>query len=161
MRRVFNFVNVRALFVFVIAALVPAVARPQGAAPLAPQALMSKLKWRCIGPFIGGRVVTVAGVPGNNNLFYAGTVGGGVWKSTTEGVTWECITDGKLPGPNSSIGAVAVAPSDPKTIYVGTGEADIRNTMIPGGGVFQINRCRANMAGNRIEGDAFGQPDCR
>jgi len=137
MRRVFNFVNVRALFVFVIAALLPAVARPQGAAPLAPQALMSKLKWRCIGPFIGGRVVTVAGVPGNNNLFYAGTVGGGVWKSTTEGVTWECITDGKLPGPNSSIGAVAVAPSDPKTIYVGTGEADIRNTMIPGGGVFK------------------------
>jgi photosystem II stability/assembly factor-like uncharacterized protein len=98
---------------------------------------MSKLKWRCIGPYIGGRVVTVTGVPGNNNLFYAGTVGGGVWRSTTEGVEWECITDGKLPGPSSSIGAIAVAPSDPKILYVGTGETDIRNTVIPGDGVFK------------------------
>src|SRR5437016_10533771 len=127
MRRVFNFVNVRALFVFVIAALLPVVARPQGAAPLAPQALMSKLKWRCVGPYIGGRVVTVTGVPGNNNLFYAGTVGGGVWKST-DGSQWENITDGKLPGPSASIGAVAVAPSDPKILYVGTDETDIRKT---------------------------------
>jgi hypothetical protein len=75
---------------------------------------MSKLKWRSVGPYIGGRVVTVTGVPGNNNLFYAGAVGGGVWKSIDEGVEWENITDGKLPGPSSSIGAVAVAPSDPK-----------------------------------------------
>ena len=67
---------------------------------------MSKLKWRSVGPYIGGRVVTVTGVPGNNNLFYAGAVGGGVWKSIDEGVEWENITDGKLPGPSSSIGAV-------------------------------------------------------
>ena len=98
---------------------------------------MSQLKWRCVGPYIGGRVVTVTGVPGNNNLFYAGAVGGGVWKSTDEGVEWENITDGKLPGPSSSIGAVAVAPSDPNTLYVGTGEADIRANMIPGDGVFK------------------------
>ena len=97
---------------------------------------MSKLKWRSIGPYIGGRVVTVTGVPGNNNLFYAGAVGGGVWKST-DGSEWENITDGKLPGPSSSIGAIAVAPSDPKILYVGTGETDIRNTVIPGDGVFK------------------------
>ncbi len=128
--------NVRALFVFAIAALLPTVARPQGSAPLAPQALMSKLKWRCVGPYIGGRVVTVTGVPANKNLFYAGTVGGGVWRST-DGSEWENITDGKLPGPSSSIGAIAVAPSDPKILYVGTGETDIRNTVIPGDGVFK------------------------
>src|SRR5881397_648451 len=93
MKSVLSFMNVRALFVFAIAALLPAVARPQGSAPLAPQALMSKLKWRCVGPYIGGRVVTVTGVPGNNNLFYAGTVGGGVWKSVDNGVEWKNITD--------------------------------------------------------------------
>ncbi len=98
---------------------------------------MSKLKWRSVGPYIGGRVVTVTGVPGNNNLFYAGAVGGGVWKSADEGVQWENITDGKLPGPSSSIGAVAVAPSDPKILYVGTGEADIRSDVIPGDGVYK------------------------
>ncbi len=98
---------------------------------------MSKLKWRCVGPYIGGRVVTVTGVPGNNNLFYAGTVGGGVLKSTDNGVEWENITDGKLPGPSSSIGAVAVAPSNPNILYVGTGEADIRADVIPGDGVYK------------------------
>ncbi len=137
MRRIFGFVNLRALFVFALAALPPTLARSQGPEPLAPQALMSKLKWRSVGPYIGGRVVTVTGVPGNNNLFYAGAVGGGVWKSTDQGVEWENITDGKLPGPSSSVGAVAVAPSDPKILYVGTGEADIRNDVIPGDGVYK------------------------
>lgn len=140
MRGVFAFVNVRALLVFVLAALLPALAgsqSSQSSGSLAPQALMSKLKWRSVGPYIGGRVVTVTGVPGNANLFYAGAVGGGVWRSTDEGVEWENISDGKLPGPSSSIGAVAVAPSDPKTLYVGTGEADIRSDVIPGDGVYK------------------------
>ena len=112
------------------------LARSQCAEPLPPQALIGKLKWRCVGPYIGGRVVTVTGVPGNRNLFYAGTVGGGVWKSS-DGAEWENITDGKLPGPSASIGAIAVAPSDPNILYVGTGEADIRNTVIPGDGVYK------------------------
>ncbi len=137
MKNVFGFVNVRTLFVFAFAALLPALAQSQQSKALATQDLMSKLKWRSIGPFIGGRVVTVTGVRGNNNLFYAGTVGGGVWKSTDNGVEWENITDGKLPGPSSSIGAVAVAPSDPKILYVGTGEADIRANVIPGDGVYK------------------------
>src|SRR5437764_13453305 len=129
--------NIRSLHFVVTAAVFVTFAGSQGSAePVSSQKLISKLKWRCIGPYIGGRVVTVTGVPGNNNLFYAGTVGGGVWKST-DGAEWENITDGKLPGPSHSIGAIAVAPSDPKILYIGTGEADIRNTVIPGDGVYK------------------------
>lgn len=137
MRRLFDYLNARALLVFAIAAVLPVLAGSQSSGPLTPQTLISKLKWRSVGPFIGGRVVTVSGVPGNDNLFYAGTVGGGVWRSTDEGLQWKNITDGKLPGPSSSIGAVAVAPSDPMTIYVGTGEADIRSDVIPGDGIYK------------------------
>src|SRR5436305_13125607 len=136
MKNVFRFVNVRALFIFVIIALLPAAARSQKPASLPSQTLISKLKWGCVGPCSGRRVVTVTGVPGNNHLFYAGTVGGGVWKST-DGAEWENISDGKLPGPSASIGAIAVAPSNPNILYVGTGEADIRNTVIPGDGVYK------------------------
>ena len=97
----------------------------------------AKLKWRSVGPYIGGRVVAVAGVPGERNLFYMGAVDGGVWKSTDYGVTWANITDHTLPGTSDSIGAIAVAPSDSKVIYVGTGESDIRGTFITGDGVFR------------------------
>jgi photosystem II stability/assembly factor-like uncharacterized protein len=105
--------------------------------PVTPQALMSKLTWRSIGPYIGGRVVAVTGVRGNANLFYAGTVGGGIWKSTDEGIRWDNISDGTLPGTSSSIGAIAVAPSNPNVLYAGTGETDIRNTVIPGDGIYK------------------------
>ena len=137
MRRFFGFVTVRVLAVFALAGLLPALAISQNTASVPAQALMSQLKWRSVGPAIGGRVVAVAGVPSNANLFYAGTVGGGVWKSTDEGLQWKNITDGKLPGPSASIGAIAVAPSDPSTIYAGTGEDDIRNDMIPGDGMYK------------------------
>ena len=85
--------KIRTLPVLVATALLSTLARSQGAEPLPPQALIGKLKWRCVGPYIGGRVVTVTGVPGNRNLFYAGTVGGGVWKSVDNGVAWKNITD--------------------------------------------------------------------
>jgi photosystem II stability/assembly factor-like uncharacterized protein len=98
--------------------------------------LMSKLQWRSVGPYIGGRVVAVAGVPGQDNVFYAGAVGGGVWESTDYGLNWKNIS-GKLPGTSASIGAIAVAPSEPSVIYAGTGEDDIRNDMIPGDGVYK------------------------
>lgn len=137
MKRAAGLLTLPAFVVLVIAVLLPSQARSQEQKPLPAQTLMSKLKWRCVGPYIGGRVVTVTGVPGNNNLFYAGAVGGGVWRSSDQGVQWENITDGKLPGPSSSIGAVAVASSEPNTLYVGTGEADIRANVIPGDGVFK------------------------
>ena len=98
---------------------------------------MSKLEWRSIGPYIGGRSVAVAGVPSNPNLFYFGGVEAGVWRSTDYGLSWENITDGKIPGVADPIGAIAVAPSNPSVIYVGTGEADIRGDFDTGAGVYK------------------------
>src|SRR5690242_19378798 len=83
--------------------------------------LFSGLRWRLAGPFRGGRSLSAAGVPGEPSRFYFGAVGGGVWRSDNAGRTWEPIFDSE---PVASIGAVAVAPSDPQVIYVGTGEAD-------------------------------------
>jgi photosystem II stability/assembly factor-like uncharacterized protein len=108
------------------------------AAPSSPsQQLMSKLKWRSIGPYIGGRAVAVAGVPTDRDLFYFGGVQGGIWKSTNYGQSWENVTDGKIPGVADPIGALAVAPSNPKIIYAGTGEADVRSDFDTGDGVYK------------------------
>ncbi len=100
-------------------------------------AAVSALKWRSVGPYIGGRVVAVDGVASEPNLFYMGAVDGGVWRSDDYGVSWTNLTDGSLPGDSNSIGAIAVAPSEPKRIYVGTGESDIRGDVITGDGVFR------------------------
>ncbi|MFI5102050.1 MAG: hypothetical protein ACHP9V_01640 [Terriglobales bacterium] len=99
-----------------------------------PPELVNGLKWRLIGPFRGGRVVAVAGVPGDLATFYFGSVNGGIWKTTDAGVVWKPIFDGQ---PVASIGALAVAPSDPKTIYAGTGESDIREDLSSGSGVYK------------------------
>jgi len=103
------------------------------AQPVPPE-LMNGLKWRLIGPFRGGRVVAVAGVPGDSTTFYFGAVNGGIWKTTDAGVVWSPIFDGQ---PVGSIGALAVAPSDPKIIYAGTGETDIRSDLSSGNGVYK------------------------
>jgi photosystem II stability/assembly factor-like uncharacterized protein len=113
--------------------IAPASAAPAGN-PEAP--LTSKLQWRSIGPYIGGRVVAVAGVPGRN-LFYFGGVDAGVWKSTDYGVKWENITDAKLASSSASIGAIAVAPSNPNVLYAGSGECDIRADFVTGDGVYK------------------------
>ncbi|MDE2482646.1 MAG: hypothetical protein KGN02_10695, partial [bacterium] len=100
---------------------------PAGAGSAAPATSpTSVLAWRNIGPWIGGRVVAVAGVPGSPNRFYMGGVDSGVWESTDYGLTWKNLTDGRFPVTSNSIGAIAVAPSNPKMLYVGTGESDIR-----------------------------------
>ncbi len=114
------------------AALLPAAA--SSAAPVAP-APATALAWRNIGPWIGGRVVAVAGVPSQPNRFYMGGVDGGIWESTDYGLYWHNITDGKFPVRSNSIGALAVAPSNPNVIYAGTGESDIRGDMITGEGM--------------------------
>ena len=92
------------------------------------------LRWRMIGPFRGGRVNSVTGVPGQPNTFYFGSVGGGVWKSTNSGRTWLPIFDSQ---PISSIGAVAVAASNADVVYVGTGESDMRSQILYGNGMYK------------------------
>jgi photosystem II stability/assembly factor-like uncharacterized protein len=103
------------------------------AQPLDPS-LYSSLSWRLIGPFRGGRVTAVTGVPGQPNHFYFGSVGGGVWETRNAGRTWDPIFDKE---PVASIGAIAVAPSDPNVIYVGSGEADIRSSFSTGNGMYK------------------------
>jgi photosystem II stability/assembly factor-like uncharacterized protein len=128
----------RLLSVTLVAAFLIMPFRVHAAATnLSLEQVMSKLEWRSIGPTIGGRVVAVAGVPSEPNVFYMGGVEGGVWKSDDYGRSWENITDGKIPGIADSIGAIAVAPSNPNIIYVGTGEGDIRGDFDTGDGVYK------------------------
>jgi photosystem II stability/assembly factor-like uncharacterized protein len=96
--------------------------------------LFSGLQWRLVGPFRAGRVVAVTGVPGSGSTFYFGGVDGGVWKTTDAGTVWKPMFDNE---PVASIGALAVAPSDPNVIYVGTGESDIRSDLSSGDGVYR------------------------
>ena len=86
--------------------------------------VLSTLEWRLIGPYRGGRVTTVAGVADNPMLYYMGAAGGGVWMTENAGATWENISDKHFKV--GTIGAVAVAESDPNVLYVGTGESPIR-----------------------------------
>ena len=98
------------------------------------QSLYSSLKFREIGPFRGGRSCAVTGVDGNPNLFYFGSTGGGVWKTTDGGKTYKNISDGYFGG---SIGAVAVSKSDPNVIYVGGGEVTVRGNVSSGYGIWK------------------------
>jgi photosystem II stability/assembly factor-like uncharacterized protein len=92
------------------------------------------MKWRLVGPFRGGRVEAVAGVPGNPYVYYFGAVAGGVWKTTNAGLSWTPIFDHAS---NPSIGAIAIAPSDPNVIYVGTGEPCLRGDITDGNGMYR------------------------
>jgi photosystem II stability/assembly factor-like uncharacterized protein len=94
----------------------------------------SSLRWREIGPYRGGRAAAVAGVPSQPGVYYFGSVGGGVWKSEDSGRVWQNVSDGFFGG---SIGAVAVAESDPNVIYVGTGEKTVRGNVSHGDGVWK------------------------
>jgi hypothetical protein len=94
------------------------------------------LKFRSIGPAIGGRVARVAGVAGQPLVYYAATAQSGVWKSEDGGIRWKPLFDDQ---PFLSTGAIAVAPSDPNVIYVGSGEANIRGNVQPGVGIFRSN----------------------
>ncbi|MEM7116711.1 MAG: glycosyl hydrolase [Chloroflexota bacterium] len=97
--------------------------------------LTNLLRWRCIGPFRGGRVVTVAGDPNDIGTFYFGACAGGVWKTTDAGTYWHNVSDGYFN--TSPVGALAVAHSDPNVIYAGTGETTIRIDVSTGDGVYK------------------------
>jgi photosystem II stability/assembly factor-like uncharacterized protein len=96
--------------------------------------LFKGMQWRQIGPFRGGRALTIEGVPGEPDTYYFGAVAGGVWKTTDGGANWKPLFDKE---PISSIGAIAIAPSDHNVIYAGTGEAAIRGNTSYGTGVFK------------------------
>ena len=99
-----------------------------------PESLYSEMKWRMIGPFRAGKVNAVAGVPGNPGVYYFGANGGGVWKTTDGGTVWKPIFDEE---PVASIGALALAPSNPNIIYVGSGEGLQRPDLSVGDGMYK------------------------
>jgi photosystem II stability/assembly factor-like uncharacterized protein len=119
---------------------VVAVAIAYAYAPVRAQqldtSLYSEMRWRMIGPFRGGRTVGAVGVPGQQNVFYIGVNNGGVWKSTDFGHIWKPIFDDQ---PTGSIGAIAVAPSNPSVVYVGSGEGLQRPDLSTGDGMYRSN----------------------
>jgi len=113
-----------------LATLQAPVARAQ--APVDPSAY-ARMQWRYIGP-VGNRVSSVAGVPGDANVYYAGAASGGIWKTTDAGIHWDAIFDDQ---DVSSVGALAVAPSNPNIVWAGTGEPWIRSHISVGNGVYK------------------------
>jgi photosystem II stability/assembly factor-like uncharacterized protein len=126
----------RRLFAFCIAFVLfsPAVSIAAPSGDRIAASYFTLLHWRLIGPFRGGRALAVTGVLGEPNHFYFGAVDGGVWESLDAGRTWNPIFDDQDVG---SIGSIAVAPSSPRTIYVGTGEADMRSDIAYGDGMYK------------------------
>ncbi|MBU6416450.1 MAG: hypothetical protein KJS83_04695 [Xanthomonadaceae bacterium] len=112
----------------------PAAAASTSSAAGARSMPFGALHWRLIGPFRAGRTLAVTGVVGQPNHFYMGAVDGGVWETIDTGRTWQPIFDSEDAG---SIGAIAVAPSDPNVIYVGTGESDMRSDIAQGDGMYK------------------------
>ena len=121
---------------FVIALGFGALALPAGALLAQPAApgVYQDLAWRMIGPLRGGRTRAVAGVPSQPSVFYVGAVNGGVWKTDDAGRSWRPIFDAE---PTQSIGAIAVAPSDPDIIYVASGEGLLRPDLSVGDGIYR------------------------
>ena len=124
----------RSVVVAVCAVLVAVPALAAGVTDVAPTAAPSGLEYRLIGPALGGRVARVAGVAGDPLTYYAATAAGGVWKSINGGTAWKPVFDGQ---PVSSVGSVAVAPSDPNVVWVGSGEANIRGNVGEGNGIYR------------------------
>ena len=98
--------------------------------------LLKAFQYRSIGPYRGGRCAAVTGVPSQPFVYYYGSTGGGVWKTTDGGINWESVSDGSVFG-TGSVGAIAVADSDPNVIYVGMGESPIRGNVSHGDGVYK------------------------
>src|SRR5689334_8907898 len=119
-----------ALFCLLVCSFISTAIRAQGPG----SDLFQGMKWRMIGPFRGGRTVGAAGIPGQPNVFYIGVNNGGVWKTDDYGRTWNPLFDDQ---PTGSIGTVALAPSDPNVIYVGSGEGLQRPDLSVGDGVYK------------------------
>ena len=119
-----------------------------------PRTPLNSIKWREIGPWRGGRSSAVSGVPGQPLVYYMGASGGGVWKTTNGGASWTNLSDEQFH--IGTIGAIAVAPSDPNVVYVGTGESPIRGvTTQQGDGAYRSTD--AGKTWSRIGLDGTGQ----
>ena len=123
-----------AVFTLLVAPSVVIAQRGGGSQP-ASVGPFGALRWRSLGPARGGRSIAVAGSDARPYEYYMGATGGGLWKTTDAGTSWRAVTDGLIQ--HSSIGAVAVAASNPDVVYIGTGEADIRGNIIQGGGAYK------------------------
>ncbi|MGA7614319.1 MAG: glycosyl hydrolase [Thermoanaerobaculia bacterium] len=131
--------SVVSTFALLMLLALPALARPaksakDSAKAAVDPALFESLQWREIGPYRGGRADAVTGLPSQPNVYYFGSSGGGVWKTTDGGENWTNVSDGFFGG---SIGAVAVADSDPNVVYAGTGEETVRGNVTAGSGVWK------------------------
>lgn len=116
--------------------LLVALALPLTAVPAIAQSngIQLNLPFRDIGPAIsGGKATAVAGIPGNYNVYYVGTGGGGLWKTTNGGASWDAIF---AHGPSGSIGTIELSPKNPQVVWLGTGETDLRNAAVDGRGLF-------------------------
>ena len=100
-----------------------------------PKELYGGLHWRNIGPFRAGRCIAVTGVYNNNKIYYAGAVGGGVWKTTDGGVNWHVVSDSTFT--SASVGAIEVAQTNPNVVYVGMGEVEMRGNISFGDGMYK------------------------
>ena len=118
------------LAVTALAALAPAATQDVPT----PADLLDGLSFREIGPYRGGRSAAVAGIDADPNTYYMGAAGGGVWKTTNAGRSWENVSDGSFGG---SIGAVAVSEWDPNVVYVGGGEKTVRGNVGHGDGLWR------------------------
>ena len=119
--------------------------------------LLSAMEWRFVGPFRGGRVTTVTGVPDNPQLYYMGATGGGLWKTENAGLSWENLSDGHFNV--GTIGAIAVAESDPNVLYVGTGEKSIRGvTTSHGDGMYKSTDAGRTWTHARAAGGRADRP---
>jgi photosystem II stability/assembly factor-like uncharacterized protein len=107
---------------------------PDAPKPGGPPAEFTYLKYRLIGPDVGGRMARAAGVPGDPLTYYAAAAAGGVWKSADGGYTWNSVFEEQ---PISSIGSLAIAPANPNVVYVGSGEANIRGNVAAGNGIYK------------------------
>ena len=114
---------------------VPTTLRSQAVPTRVDSTLFRGMEWRSIGPNRGGRSITVAGSASRPLEYYFGATGGGLWKTTDGGVSWRPVTDGQIR--SSSVGAVAVAESNPDVVYIGMGETEFRGNIMQGDGVYK------------------------
>ena len=134
MRHFVRFRFLAQLAVLALAGWCATVSARQSPASAFDPALFHELHWRNIGPFRGGRTVAAVGIPADPSVFYIGAVNGGVWTTNDFGRTWRPIFDDQ---PTGSIGAIAIAPSDPRILYVGSGEGLQRPDLSVGDGIYK------------------------